>query len=112
MATGAQRELIILPDFFDDVRQAYEFILSNSYQNAEQFADGIEAALDEIETIPERYVPDRLLRDDANTYRRYIYFKSFKIVYAVEPDKLVVRGLTHVRRKPEMSLRIKNRHSK
>ncbi len=82
-----------------DLQNIFEYIaLGDSFDNAEYVEDQIRGVIASLNEFPERGVyPKELVEQGIREYRE-LFFKPYRIVYQVEPKKVMVLLIADGRR--------------
>jgi len=82
--------------------QIYEYISTDSPQNASRIISEIVDQADSISAHPEKYPPDRLFTDNDGSYRFFIKH-NYRIVYRFTPGLVKILWIRHIRMQPKRS---------
>ena len=82
----------------DDIADIITFTIANfGERQAREYSDGIYNSFDILGDNPKIGKSVRVIDDDPNQVRRYIY-KSHYVFYEIHEDRILVLMLRHVRR--------------
>lgn len=95
-----RRKTIIQPETISEAEEIYEYIKTNSPQNAEKFKQEFLNSVDKVENNPELYPPENELNAKHILYRFILVMKSWKLVYKVTKKFLIFVGIVHTSRHP------------
>ena len=95
-----KRKTIIQPETISEAEEIYEYIKTNSPQNAEKFRQEFLKAVDKVETNPEIYPPENELNVKRILYRFILVMKSWKLIYKTTKELLIFVGIVHTSRHP------------
>ena len=95
-----KRETIVQPDVFNKAEEIFDYIKSNSPQNADKFRADLLNQINEVEAFPTAYPPERLLNRKLIQYRFTIVMKSWKLIFKVTSKFLVFIGIVHTKQHP------------
>ncbi len=101
------RQTIIQPEVFAEAKEIYDYIKSDSPQNAEKFKQELLDAIDKVETNPEGYPPEDYLNAKRILYRFVLVMKRWKLIFKVTKKFLVFIGIVHTSRHPNEIKKIK-----
>lgn len=96
---NAARKIIIDSEAKIALREAYEFIKKDSFQNAEKVRIGILKSIEELIKYPTKYPPDRFRLDKDISFRAYEIFK-YRITYHVSDREIRIIRIRHTKRNP------------
>ena len=104
-----KRKVIIKKRFRDDLKNIFEYINKDSPQNAKKFKDEIRFQLERIKSHPSAYpkLEVKDLDNDNSEYRFAHYMKTFKIIYKIPNNLLIILGIVHDRQSPEVIASLK-----
>lgn len=94
-----QRKLVIDNTAKKSLQEAYQYIKSDSLQNAEKVRAKIAASIKELIKNPERHAPDKYRMDNDGSYRAYEIYK-YRITYQVSADAIHVIRIRHTKMNP------------
>ena len=94
------RKIIVTENFEKQAEVQYDYIYTNSPQNANKFADGLSSAIKLIYEHPKAYPPAPIIPTKHNLYRFKLYMKSWKIVFKVTNNLLIILGIVNTKRHP------------
>lgn len=95
-----KRKTIIQPETISEAEEIYEYIKTNSPQNAEKFKHEFLKSVDKVENNSEIYPPEDELNAERILYRFILVMKSWKLVYKVTISLLIFVGIVHTSRHP------------
>ncbi len=93
-------KIIVTENFEKQAEVQYDYIYTNSPQNADKFADGLSPAIKLIYEHPKAYPPEPIIPTKQNLYRFKLYMKSWKIVFKVTNNLLIILGIVNTKRHP------------
>ncbi len=96
-----KRKTIIQPETISEAEEIYEYIKTDSPQNAEKFRQEFLKSVEKVENNPEIYPPENELNAKRILYRFILVMKSWKLVYKVTQRVLIFVGIVHTSRHPK-----------
>ena len=102
-----KRKTIIQPEVFTEAEKIYEYIKTNSPQNAEQFKKELLKKINKVETNPEGYPAESFLNAKTILYRFTLIMKSWKLVFKSTTKLLIFIGIVHTSRHPNEIKKLK-----
>ena len=91
------RKIIVTENFEKQAEEQYDYIYTNSPQNANKFADGISLIIKKIYEHPKAYPPEPNIPSKQNMYRFKLYMKSWKIIFKVTNNLLIILGIINTK---------------
>ncbi len=98
MVSPARRTVIDL-EAKQSLREAYEYIRSQSVQNAEKVRSEILHSIKALAGNPEIHPPDKYRTDQDKGYRAYELY-SYRITYHVSAQEIRVLRIRHIKMNP------------
>lgn len=96
MVIKTKRKTIIQRGVFDEGEKIFNYIKSNSPQNADKFRVELLKQINDIEVYP----PEKLLNRKQILYRFAIVMRSWKLIFKVTSNSLVFIGIVHTKQHP------------
>ncbi len=94
------RKIIVTENFEKQAEKQYDYIYTNSPQNADKFVDGISPTIKQISKNPKAYPTEPIIETKDNLYRFKLYMKTWKIVFKLTNKLLVILGIVNTKRHP------------
>jgi len=94
------QEIVWSPRAMQQLEKAYEYILKDSFQNAEKVRKDILASTRKIQTHPEIYPLDKYRKDNDGSFRAYELHR-YRIAYQITADKIIITRVRHTKREPK-----------
>lgn len=85
-------------EFEDDFEEIYNYILTNSPQNAIKFSENLKKKIDWIIKNPEAGTIELSIKSKKNWYRFKKLMKSWKIIYKSTKNSLIFLRIIHAKR--------------
>ncbi len=82
------------------LKEIYKYIYKASPQGANKVRDEILATTKKLPADPEIFVADSLKIDNDGSYRVF-YIYSYRVVYKITPDSILILRIRHTSREPE-----------
>ena len=99
---GAQSRRIIATDRFNNsLEEAARYIRQHSPANADKLMEGAWPKIKQIAKSPFASPVEQQIPDSTVEYRFSIYMKSFKIIFRVLDDAVLLIDFVHVARGPD-----------
>jgi hypothetical protein len=92
-----KQKVIVQPEVFIEAEKIFDYIKSNSPQNAERFRKELLKQINEVETIPTAFPSEKLLNRKQILYRFAIVMRSWKLIFKVTSNFLVFIGIVHTK---------------
>jgi addiction module RelE/StbE family toxin len=83
------------------LREAYEYIKKDSFQNAEKVSSTIITTIRELAKNPEQHPPDKYRLNNDGSFRAYEIYK-YRITYHVSKDQILVIRIRHTKMNPKL----------
>ena len=80
--------------------KVYEYILSDSYQNAEKVKEDILLSTRKLVVHPEMHPPDKYRRNNDGSFRAYELHR-FRIAYRITDKAIIVVRVRHTSMEPK-----------
>lgn len=93
------RRIIIDAEAKQSLRDAYEYIRTQSLQNAEKVRSGILDSIKMLGSNPEMYPPDKYRNDHDKSFRAYELY-SYRITYYFSKDEIRILRIRHTKMNP------------
>jgi plasmid stabilization system protein ParE len=81
------------------LREAYEYICRESFQNAEKVKAAILYSIKELIKNPEHHAPDKYRFDNDIAYRAYEIYK-YRVTYHVSAEEIRIIRIRHTKMVP------------
>ena len=81
------------------LKNAYEYIKIDSFQNAEKVKSEILKSFEELLKHPSKHPPDKYRRDNDESFRAYELF-SYRITYHISDDEIRIIRIRHTKMNP------------
>lgn len=91
------REVIWPQKVQNQLAEAYNYILSNSYQSAEKVKKEILASTDKLVIHPEMFPADKYRKNNDGSFRAYELY-HYRISYQITQDKIIIVRIKHTSR--------------
>ena len=82
------------------MKEIYNYIYQASPQGAKKVKDEILATVKKLPTDSQIFVADDLKVDNDGSYRVF-YIYSYRIVYKITPDSILILRIRHTSREPK-----------
>ena len=102
-----KRKTIIQPAVYNEAENIYEYIKSDSPQNAEKFKQELQKKIEKVEANPTAHSPENLLNNKRKLYRYTLLMKSWKLIFKVTKELLVFLGIVHIKRHPNQTQKLR-----
>lgn len=79
--------------------KAYEYILANSYQNAEKVREAILASTRKLPAPPQKHPPDKYRKNNDKSFRAY-EVHHYRIAYRVTEKQIIKVRIRHTKMEP------------
>lgn len=89
-------KIVWSPSSLNDIDLIAEYIARDSADRAALFVLRIIKEIDRLETFPES---GRIILEIGNKHSREIIFSSYRIMYKIEQDDILITGIIHGSRK-------------
>lgn len=83
------------------LREIYKYIKKSSPEGAKKVRDEIFSVVKRLPSNPEMFAIDELKENNDGNYRVF-YIYSYRIVYKVSPESILILRVRHTSREPEM----------
>ncbi len=93
------RRVIIENAAKEALRQAYNYIINDSLQNAEKVKDKILTSIKEVARHPEKHPADKYKLNNDGIFRAYELYK-YRITYHVSEEQITVVRVRHTKMNP------------
>jgi plasmid stabilization system protein ParE len=80
--------------------KAYEYILPDSYQNAEKIKNDILASTRKLAANPEMYQPDKYRRNNDGSFRAYEMHR-YRVAYRITEKEIIIVRVRHTSMEPK-----------
>ena len=80
--------------------KAYEYILSDSYQNAGKVKADILSSTRKLKVNPEMYPPDKYRKNNDGSFRAYELHR-YRIVYRITEKEIIIVRVRHTSKEPK-----------
>ncbi len=84
----------------DQLKKAYEHIVKDSYQNAENVKADILASTFKLATHPEIHPPDKYRKNNDGSFRAYELHR-YRIAYRVTEQTIIIVRVRHTSQEPK-----------
>lgn len=91
--------IVIDEEAKQSLRKAYEYIRTQSIQNAEIVRSGILDSIKNLTNHPEMYPPDKYRIDKDKSFRAYELY-SYRISYHVSANEIRILRIRHTKMNP------------
>jgi plasmid stabilization system protein ParE len=81
-------------------RKAYEYIMDESYTNAEKVRNGIVKVIDNLPANPGKYLLDKFKKNNQGNYRAFEKY-SYRIAYKHTDNEVRIIRMRHVKQEPK-----------
>ena len=98
MVTPARRTVIDL-EAKQSLREAYEYICTQSLQNAEKVRSDILHSIRTLSGNPEMHPPDKYRTDQDKAFRAYELY-SYRVTYHVSAEEVRILRIRHTKMNP------------
>lgn len=95
-----RRKTIIQPEVFTEAEIIYNYIKSNSPQNAAKFRQELLNQIDIVEAHPTANPPENFLNGKRILYRFTLVMKSWKLIFKMTNKLLIFLGIVHTKQHP------------
>jgi plasmid stabilization system protein ParE len=95
------QEVIWSPGAALQLEKAYEYILKDSFQNAEKVRKDILESASRIPNNPEIHPPDKYRKNNDGSFRAYELHR-YRVAYCVTPDKIIIVRVRHTKMEPKL----------
>lgn len=85
----------------NQLAKAYQYILKDSYQNAEKVKKDILASTRKLVDNPEMYPLDKYRKNNDGSFRAY-ELHHFRIAYRLKDKEIIIVRIRHISRKPKI----------
>jgi plasmid stabilization system protein ParE len=93
------RKVVWSPRAMQQLEKAYEYILKDSFQNAEKVREDILDSTRKIVNHPEIYAPDKYRKNNDGSFRAY-ELHHYRIAYQITTDKIIIVRVRHTKMEP------------
>ena len=83
------------------LEKAYEYILKDSFQNAEKVRRDILQSTHKLPDHPEIYSPDKYKKNNDGSFRAY-ELHSYRIAYKIITERIIIVRVRHTKREPKL----------
>jgi plasmid stabilization system protein ParE len=94
-----ERRLLIANEAQKQLRNAYEYILKDSVQQAEGFLVEIMNSFKTLVKFPEKYPVDKYKKDNDGSFRAYEMYR-YRITYQLNSDTIIIVRIRHTKMNP------------
>lgn len=82
------------------MEKVYEYILRDSYQNAEKVKENILASTRKLAVNPEMHPPDKYRKNNDGSFRAY-ELNSYRIAYRIKGKEIIIVRVRHTSMEPK-----------
>jgi plasmid stabilization system protein ParE len=82
-----------------DIREAYQFIKKDSFQNADKVRKGILKSIKQLIRYLTKYPPDKFRQNKDTSFRAYEIFK-YRITYHISEHEIRIIRIRHTKMNP------------
>ena len=95
------REVIWPKTVQNQLAKAYEYILTDSSQNAEKVKQDILKSTHELSFSPEIYPPDKYRKNNDGSFRAY-ELHHYRISYQITEKQIIIVRIRHTKKEPRL----------
>ena len=93
------RKIVIDNEAKIALREAYQFIKKDSFQNADKVRKGILKSIKQLIRYPTKYPPDKFRQNKDTSFRAYEIFK-YRITYHISEHEIRIIRIRHTKMNP------------